>query len=174
MADSGPKWMLASAFLILFWMAAAETGRAEHRRNPRPAGGAGPVRIDLSRIGFTGLSLLPRLTEDAGFTVHFVDNAHLLVTWNRRALLTRSRDCLPSHEDRVIHAAILRLPDGRAMRQGDWYVHDRRAYLWPLGGGKFLFRNLSTLYELDGRLEATQLLHFPDELLWTTANQDGS
>ena len=60
-----------------------------------------------------------------------------------------------------MHAVILELPSGKVLGEKDWYLHDRRRYLWPLGPGKFLLRKLNDLYEVDSSLREKLLLSSP-------------
>ncbi len=99
-----------------------------------------PLRIPLEPMGFQ--SLLPEflLAGASSLTVDFVDNDHLLVTFNTRHLMKRERDEQPGDEDRMIAAALVELPSGKVLARTEWRVHDRLQYLWNLGRGRFLLR----------------------------------
>ena len=138
----------------------------------------GPVqvpagRIDLSVAGYRGLSRMARLTDEIGGSLNFVDRDHVLVTFNPKKLFTRLSDCPPSHADRLMHAAVLEVPGGKVVRETDWYLHDRRRYLWPLGPGTFLLRKLNTLYLVDSLLHEREMISFPQGLRWVTVTPDG-
>src|SRR5207244_5508992 len=107
---------------------------------PQPA-----FQIDLLPLGFVGLSGAARQT--ANLTVDFLDAHHVLFTFNPKKLFPRLRDCPPTHDDRLIHAMVLELPEGRVLRETDWYLHDARRYVWALGSGRVLVRRLNKLYE---------------------------
>jgi len=84
-------------------------------------------------------------------TVHFVDEQHLLLTYNTKRLLKRLAECPPEDEDRIIDALLLELPSGKVLGRTEWRVHDRGQYLWNLGHGRFMLRtrnNLSTFTPL--------------------------
>lgn len=118
--------------------------------------------IDLSAIGYRVPSRLDRLTEDeTAVSLDFVDADHVLLTFNRKKLWQRLPACPPEHDDRLMHAVILELPSGKVLGEKDWYLHDRRRYLWPLGPGKFLLRKLNDLYEVDSSLREKLLLSSP-------------
>ncbi len=92
---------------------------------------------------------MARLTDEFGVSLNFVDRDHVLITFNPKKLLTRLADCPPSHADRLMHAAVLEVPSGKVVKETDWYLHDRRRYLWPLSSGGFLLRKLNCLYLVD-------------------------
>jgi VWFA-related protein len=131
--------------------------------------------IDLSTLGYRVPSRLDRLTEDEpAVSLDFVDADHVLLTFNRKKLWQRLPGCPPEHDDRIMHAVILELPSGNVQAESDWYLHDRRRYLWPLGPGKFLLRKLNDLYEIDSSLHEKLLLSSPKDLVWVTVTPDAS
>ncbi len=133
------------------------------------------LRIDLSAIGFHELSRMDRIAEyQPSISLDFVDADHVLVTFNRKKLITRLPECPPDHEDRLMHAAILEIPGGKVITETDWYLHDRRRYLWPLSPGKFLLRKWNSLYVVDSTLHETLLLKSPKDLLWVSVTPDGN
>jgi hypothetical protein len=118
---------------------------------------------------------MDRLSEDQpNVTLDFVDPDHVLLTFNQKRLFRRHPECPPDHEDRLMHAAILEVPSGKVVNEADWYLHDRRRYLWPLTPGKFLLRRLNTLYIVDSSLHETLLMDSPKDLLWVSVTPDGS
>jgi VWFA-related protein len=71
-----------------------------------------------------------------------------------------------------VHAAVVDVKTGEILHKADWYLHDRRQYLWPLASGKILLRRGDSLLELDQDLsEKTVLDH--GELFWADATPDG-
>lgn len=78
-------------------------------------------------------------------TIHFVDEKHLLLTYNSRRLLRRLPECLPEDQDRSIDALLLELPSGKVVGRTEWRAHDRGQYLWSLGHGRFMLRTRNTL-----------------------------
>jgi VWFA-related protein len=116
---------------------------------------------------------MARLEGQANVSVDFVDNSHVLFTFNPKKLFKRLPDCPPTHDDRIIHAVIFEVPSGRVVRQADWYVHDNRRYLWPLGSGRFLLRRLNTLSIVDSDLYEKPLMTSPKGFLWLAVTPDG-
>lgn len=139
--------------------------------------GANPVpqptrRIDLSIAGYQQLSRMARLTDEASLSLDFVDADHVLLTFRQKKLLKRLSDCAPDHDDRLIRAVVLEVPSGKVVKESDWYLHDRRRYLWSLGSGRFLLRKLNSLYIVDSTLRERLLMASPNDLLWVAVTPD--
>src|SRR5579871_3473983 len=116
-------------------------------------------QIDLSTIDYHEPSRMDRLSEDQpNVTLDFVDSDHVLLTFNRKKMFQRLPECTSGHEDRVVHAAILDVHSGRVVNETDWYLHDRKRYLWPMGSGRFLLRRLNDLFILDSSFHEKLLL----------------
>ena len=132
-------------------------------------------RIDLSAIGFHEPSRMDRTAEhQPNESLDFVDANHVLLTFNRKGLVKRLPECTPDHEDRLVHVVVLELPSGKIVTETDWFLHDRRRYLWPLTSGKFLLRRLNNLYVADSSLKERLLLTSHKTLLWVSVTPDGS
>jgi|GEM_PF-341543 len=165
----------AAAFFILFSSAQfqgllAQDGSPAAEPAPKPA-----ARIDLAPMGYREPSRSDRLTEDSpSVSLDFVDADHVLLSFNRKKLFHRLPSCPPDHEDRLMHAAVLELPTGKILTETDWYLHDRRRYLWPMGPGKFLLRRGRDLYTVDSRLHEKLLMSSPKDLLWVAVTPDAS
>ncbi|HYM79281.1 MAG TPA: VWA domain-containing protein [Candidatus Dormibacteraeota bacterium] len=71
-----------------------------------------------------------------------------------------------------MHAAVIDVKTGEVLRRSDWYLHDRRQYLWPLAAGKMLLRQGDSLLELDQNLTEKVVLEHGD-LFWTDVTPDG-
>jgi len=133
------------------------------------------ARIDLAGAGYHEPSRMERTAEEQrNVSLDFVDRDHVLLTFNRKQMFKRLPECTPDHEDRLVHAVILEIPSGKVVTEGDWYLHDRRRYLWPLAPGRFLLRRLNKLYNVDASLHETLLLNSPKDLLWVSVTPDGS
>jgi hypothetical protein len=79
------------------------------------------------------------------FTVDFVDDKHLLVTFSTKKLLKRLSECPPTDQDRIVDGVLLEVPSGRVLARTSWRTHDRGQYLWNLGHGHFMYRTRDTL-----------------------------
>jgi VWFA-related protein len=165
-----PLWV--GAAYVLLGLALLSTLRAQQL----PSNGSSipvPVaRIDLSVVGYQGLSRMARLTDEAGISLDFVDREHVLVTFNPKKMVTRQPDCPPEHADRLVHAAVVEVSEGKAVKEADWYLHDHRRYIWSLGSGQFLLRKLNSLYLVDGDLHEKLLMNSPRDLVWVTVTAD--
>jgi VWFA-related protein len=107
-------------------------------------------------------------------SLDFVDAEHVLLTFNRKQLIKRLPECSPDHEDRLMHAAVVEIPSGKIVVETDWYLHDRRRYLWAVSPGRFLLRKWNSLYVVDSNLHETPLLKSPKDLLWVSVTPDGN
>jgi len=130
-------------------------------------------QIDLTKLGYQGLSAEGRMMTTANVTINYVDGQHLLFTFNPKKLFTRDPACPPSHQDRMIQAQVMEVATGKVVHQASWYLHDERRYLWPLGDGHFLLRKLNSLYDVDSDLREKLLLASPKQLLFTSVTPDG-
>ena len=107
-------------------------------------------------------------------TLNFVDENHVLLTFNPKKLFQRLPSCPPGHDDRLIRAVVLEIATGKIVQTADWYLHDHRRYLWSLGSGTFLLRRLNGLYLVDATLHEKLLLQSPKDLLWVSVTPDHS
>jgi hypothetical protein len=115
-------------------------------RGPEP-----PLRIPLEPLGFQPISTQFLAAGSSLFTVHYVDDRHLLLTFTVRRLLTRLPDEPEDDQDRNVDALLLELPSGKVIARTSWRLHDHGQYLWSLGRGRFLLRirdSLSTFAPL--------------------------
>ncbi len=132
------------------------------------------VQIELSAVGYHAPSRMDRLSEnESSVSLNFVDPNHVLLTFDPKKLFQRLPSCTPGHQDRLVHAAILELPSGKVVKEADWYLHDRRRYLWPLAPGTLLLRKLNDLYIVDSSLHERLLLSSPKDLLWVSVTPGG-
>ena len=98
------------------------------------------ARIPLRPLGYQTMLTEFTLGGSSMLTVHFVDADHLLVTFGLRGLMKREESDLPDDDDRMVGAALVELPSGKALARTEWRLHDRGQYLWELGHGRFLLR----------------------------------
>ncbi len=109
-------------------------------RNPDPA-----LRIPLEPIGFLPISTQFLLAGSSMYTLHYVDDKHLLLTYSTHRLLKRLPNEPPEDQDRYVEAVLLELPSGHVLGRTQWRLHDHGQYLWSLGHGRFLLRVRDTL-----------------------------
>lgn len=118
------------------------------------AGGAkpnqdGPLTIPASALGYQPMPPLFAAQGGTEFTLHFVDETHLLFTFGVRTLMPRLMDASPEDQDRNVAAVLLELPTGKVIARVQWRTRDHDKFLWPLGHGRFLLRIRSRLTLLD-------------------------
>jgi hypothetical protein len=133
----------------------------------------GPVEIDFSAIGYQQFSEMARRSGAVNLSLDFLGHDRLLFTFNSKRLFQRHADCPSTHDDRMVHAAVLDASTGKVLSQTDWYLHDSRRYVWPLGSGRILMRRLNSLYIVGADLHETLLWTSPKDLLWVSATPDG-
>ena len=104
-----------------------------------------PRRIPLDPLGFQTLSPQFLLAGSSMLTLHFVDDTHLLITFNVRRLMRRLADDPLDDQDRNVDALLLELPSGRILARTSWRFHDHSQYLWSIGHGRFLLRVRDTV-----------------------------
>ena len=129
--------------------------------------------IDLSPIGYQLLSEMARRSGAVNLSLNFLDHDRILFTFNSKKLFQRHADCPPTHDDRMVHAVVLDASTGRVLNQADWYLHDSRRYLWPLGSGRILLRRLNSLFVIDAELRETPLWTSTKDLVWLSVTPDG-
>lgn len=172
MNASGYTLQLRLLGSVLLWLAFSVSAFSQvadvDAAFPKPT-----TEIDLSAWGFRGLPPLERFTLRGNVTVNFLDSSHVLVTFDERKLMHRLPECPPTHQDRIIHAEVFDLARSKVVKEAEWYVHDKRRYLWPLTPGHFLLRKLNSLYEVDSDLQEKALASFSSDLLWADTTADG-
>jgi VWFA-related protein len=176
MKAASPRRRVISAFsvaLSLFCLFSGRVAPGVSAQELKQGNSQRRVDIDLSPVGFHPLSASARLSQQANMSLDFLDDAHVLLTFNPKKMFTRLPECPPSHDDRIIHAVILEGPSGKVVKEADWYLHDHQRYLWALGSGRFLLRKLNSLYLMDSSLQEKLLLSSPKPFLWITVTPDG-
>ncbi len=109
-------------------------------RGPEP-----PLRVPLASLGYLPVASAALAASGSLSTVHFIDEEHLLVTFNVRHLMKRLPDDPPDDTDRTVEAVVVHLTSGRVLARTHWRLHDSGQYLWGLGYGRFLLRIRDTL-----------------------------
>jgi hypothetical protein len=136
------RWTLACLLLLTIIPAARASG-PEHT----PKGSDQPQRLSLEELGFQPISKEFLLNGSSMFTLHYVDDKHLLLTFVVKKLIPRLPDEPPDDMDRTVEAVLLELPTATVLARTNWHLHDHAQYLWSLGHGHFLLRirdNLTT------------------------------
>ncbi len=135
---------LATMACITMVAADGAAGLAPRRTPPVPA-----VALPLEDFGFrTGLNPMALHAGYTNGTINFIDSNHLLLTFSARKLMKRSPEQREGDDDHTVRAVVVHLPDGKVVRETEWRMHDRAAYLWPIGGGRFLLRERGNLFSL--------------------------
>jgi hypothetical protein len=130
----GSRLSVACALLLLLVPTLA------YARAPEPS-----QRIPLVSLGFQPFTAAVLAAGGAVTTVHFIDDEHLLVTFNVRRLMKRLSDEPVDDQDRTVEAVLVHLPSGKVLGRTSWRLHDQQQYLWALGHGRFLLRIRDTL-----------------------------
>ncbi|MEO6983361.1 MAG: hypothetical protein ABI072_09640 [Edaphobacter sp.] len=128
------RWWMGVSLLLCLATAPALA------RGPEPA-----IRIPLAPLGFQPLIQEFLAAGGSMLTLHFVDDTHVLLTFNARTLLKRIPNDPPEDQDRNVAALLLELPSGRVLARTEWRFHDHGQYLWALPHGRFLLRVRDTL-----------------------------
>lgn len=123
----------APAVAVLLGVCADVPASAGHK--PRP-----DLTIPLKPLGFGTIPPAYLQVGQTMFTLNFVDDTHLLVTFNAKGLLPRLGDEQPGDEDRNVAARLLELPSGKVVATTTWRTRDHGRYLWSIGRGRFLLR----------------------------------
>ena len=104
-------------------------------RGPEPI-----ARIELASFGYQEFPAQVLASGASVLSLHYVDDHHLLLTFNKRRLMPRIPDDPPDDNDRNVDAVLVELPSGRVVARVSWRMHDIGQYLWSLGHGQFLLR----------------------------------
>jgi hypothetical protein len=121
--------------------------RADGPRAHRP--GDPVISLPLEDFGFEQAQPRLLLSGATMFSVNFVDNTHILLTYNTHGLIPRVSDGTNQENDRLVAALLLELPSGKVLARTQWHTRDREQYLWPLSHGLFLLRLQTKLTVLD-------------------------
>jgi hypothetical protein len=152
----GRVWACVAAASLALGASVAAFAGDKHTKKPEADQPGRPLSIPVADLGF-GL-IPPHFVSPLStmFTVNFVDDRHLLFTFNERALLKRLPDATDEDDDRSVAAVLLELPTGKVLARTSWRTRDRDRYLWPLGHGRFLLRVRSHLSVIDPLVRLAQ------------------
>ena len=135
MAPRSARSKLLLVGLLFAFASAHAEGPNKPRRPSDPV-----VSIPLDDLGFEQPQARLLTGGATMFTVNFVDESHLLVTFNYHGLIPRVADGSSQDGDRLVAALLLELPTGKIIASTHWHTRDREQYLWPLSHGIFLLR----------------------------------
>lgn len=159
-------WTVAIAALLLFAAAghASDKKKATAASSTPEAGSAPSARIPVAPLGYVAPSTSYLRLRFSFNSLDFIDDDHLLFTFQKNVLLQRIPGDPPDDNDQLIHAVVLDIKSGEALRQTDWRMHDRQRYLWALRDGQFLVRVRNDLYFTDRTLVLIPYLKFDTEV----------
>lgn len=161
------RWQMrqtAGAVAVLLLSVGACAG--EHRQTPPPGpGDLQPAeRIETGPLGYQAPSSFYLTYRMSSATLGFFDNDHLLFTFRIGGLLKRVPEDPPGDSDQEIRAVVLDVKTGKVVKQAEWRMHDRGAYLWPYTDRRFLVRVRDSLFLTDESLELKPWLTVEDGL----------
>jgi hypothetical protein len=157
--------------LVLWFGWAPWTVAGSSRPNQPPP--APEERIPVGPLGYEPPGALYLLSGRAFSSLDFIDANHLLFTFHRPRLMRREKDPDSADDDQMIQAMVLSLPGGAVLASTEWRMHDRRRYLWPLGGGKFLVRQRNSYSLTDASLKLHHYIEVATRVLATEVSPDG-
>jgi hypothetical protein len=128
------RWSAAGVLLAALIVVPAAQG-AGIGHAPEPV-----ARIELEPMGYEGLQPEYLVAGSPMLTVDFIDDKHLLLTFEVRRLMKREVDAPPGEQDRTVAACLVEIATGKVLAKTEWRLHDRAQYLWNLGSGRFLLR----------------------------------
>ena len=118
------------------------------------------TRIAVAPLGYEAPPSFYLTYRMSSATLGFFDNDRLLFTFRVGGLLRRLPDDRPDDDDQQIRAVVLDLATGKVIRQAEWRMHDRGAYLWPYTDGRFLVRVRDSLFLTGESLDLEPYLTF--------------
>ncbi len=127
---------------------------AAMQSGPRPE-----VSMPVDGLGYTPPGDLPEFYYYALVSLHYIDNTHLLFTFNTKGLLRRDDACPGADVQRRVRATVLDLPSGKVEKQADWQLYDFSDYLWGIGNGQFLLRRCQHFDLVDATLQLHRLIN---------------
>jgi|GEM_PF-3176812 len=153
-------WLAALVLLPATLSAGTFFGKAQPPQ-PTPE-----VRISVAGLGYQPPGTLPAFEHAAIIGVYFMDESHLLFTFDAHGLLRRDDRCDRNGFQRKVDAVVLDIPSGRVEERTQWRLYDFGNYLWDLHDGRFLLRRCSEFDWVDGSLQLHPFFQ-PDGALQT-------
>ena len=162
------RWSAGAIAVLL--LAACTASGAKHEAGDKSGSGSGPsdlapaVRIVVGALGYVAPSPAYLSFRLGLVSLDFIDDQHLLFSFHSNGLMERIPGDPVDDDDQVIHAVVLDIANGKVLRQADWRMHDKEAYLWALRDGRFLVRQRNSLFLTDSNLELHPYLTFDTDL----------
>jgi len=124
------------------------------------------IEISVSRLGSPELGWNGRHTRHM-MSLNFLDEQHLLFTFEMPGLLYRQQNGAEDELDRKIRAFVLVLPSGTVEADSVWNirVHSNLYRVESLDNGHFFLNDGNDLMQGDADLDLKPALHFPGPLL---------
>jgi hypothetical protein len=157
-----------SIHLALGWalaLGAALSGPDGHAAKAPQASETPTTVIDTVPFGYGRPGELYLTLHYSMVSLDFIDDGHLLFTFQKKGLLRHTADEQPDDDDQLIHAAVVEIATGKEIASADWRMHDKDRYLWPLGNGRFLVRQRDTLSITGANLQLQPYGRFPGHLV---------
>ena len=130
--------------------------------------------IDTAPFGFVRPGELYLTLHYSMVSLDFIDDGHLLFTFQKKGLLRHTADEQPDDDDQLIHAVVIDIATGKETASADWRMHDKERYLWPLGNGRFLVRQRDTISITGSTLQLQSYGRFPGHLVALQVAAGGS
>jgi hypothetical protein len=122
--------------------------------------------IPVGPLGFSSPGVFYLLRRRSLVSLDFLDENHLLFTFQTAGLMGRDAANEEGAKERKIRAVVLSLPDGNVEGEAEWLVPDQSRYLWMLKNGNFLLHDTDGLEQGDRSLKTTPFLNLPGRLLF--------
>ena len=98
------------------------------------------MTVSMADLGYQPVAERTLLNGDTMFTLNFVDDTHVLVTFSTKGLLARVPDADADDQPRNVDAVLLEVPTGKVLARTTWHLRDHGQYLIPVAHGRFLLR----------------------------------
>lgn len=157
-------------FLTAAVLFCATVSFAQKKVVPKPA-----YSIPLKSLGYREPLFERVISGHFPVTLNFFTANTVLFTFNVRGLLDRdAKHCDgPWDDDQVVRAALISLPDGKALAEEKWQLHDHNQYIWPVHDG-VLMRRCHQFDLLQNSLTGNTILDFPTRPMFVQTSPDGS
>jgi hypothetical protein len=121
----------------------------------------------LSGLGYAPRSSVQLDGFDHEVALAYLGEHQLLVTFNPHKLVDRKDG---GGAARVMRAAVLDTSTMRIIRMVDWYIADRKRYLWPAGDGRVLAHVGNELRLYGPGLEIERRIELQGPLAWVSVS----